>query len=98
MPSTIEDVFIMIARGEALVRRSVTPDILVRGLVERTVERLKDRAKRIGKSMQSELKAVLQDAAGRSLSEVLDEVRKFRKKLGRCFDDCTNLIREDRRR
>ena len=40
------------------------PDVLIRGLHEQTIKRLKERAKRHGRSLQSEAKMVLENAAG----------------------------------
>jgi plasmid stability protein len=74
------------------------PDILVRGLDAETLKRLKARAKRNGRSLQSEAKIVLESAAGASLAEALSAARAWRKKLGERFDDGVALVREDRRR
>jgi plasmid stability protein len=40
------------------------PGIFVRGLKAKTVKRLKDRAKRNGRSLQSEAKLLLEQSAG----------------------------------
>ncbi len=74
------------------------PDILIRGLDSQTVKRLKQRAKQHGRSLQSEARIVLENAAGMSLSEVLETAKGWRKKLGRRFEDSTESIREDRQR
>ena len=74
------------------------PDILVRGVKAEVVERLKMQAKRNGRSLQSEAKRLLENAAGRSIDEALEVGRSWRKKLGRSFDDSAGLIREDRER
>ncbi len=74
------------------------PDILVRNLAPETVKRLKARARRHGRSLQSEAKIVLEDAAGASVEEVLAAARDWRTKLGRRFDDSVDLIRQDRDR
>jgi plasmid stability protein len=73
------------------------PSIFVRGLKEETITRLKDRAKRNGRSLQSEAKLLLEQSAGsediRALFERWDE------KLGkRRFSSSVGLIREDRAR
>jgi plasmid stability protein len=73
-------------------------DILIRGLDDETVKRLKDRAKRHGRSLQGEAKTLLATAAGLSMTEVLKVVRQSRKRLGRRFEDSVELIRKDRRR
>ncbi|MCY2925905.1 MAG: hypothetical protein NT031_10785 [Planctomycetota bacterium] len=73
-------------------------DILIRGLDEKTLNRLKARAKRHGRSLQGEAKIVLENAAGVSLAEALAAARGWRKKLGRKFGDSSQVIRQDRRR
>lgn len=74
------------------------PDILVRGLNPEALKRLKARAKRHGRSLQSEARIVLENAAGASIDEVMAAARAWRKKMGRRFDDSAALIREDRDR
>jgi plasmid stability protein len=74
------------------------PDILVRGVKAEVVERLKMQAKRNGRSLQSEAKRLLENAAGRSIDEALEAGRSWRKRLGRSFEDSARLIREDRER
>ncbi len=73
-------------------------DILIRGLDERTVRRLKAQAKRNGRSLQSEVRLLLKQAAGVSVAEALHGARQWREKLGRTFDDSAALVREDRER
>jgi plasmid stability protein len=74
------------------------PDILVRGLGRQTVARLKRRAKASGRSLQQEVRAVLE----RSVSTLTaDEMRRlsqrWRQRLGgRTFSDSADLIRADR--
>lgn len=73
--------------------------ILVRGLDAKTVDRLKARAKRHGRSLQGEVKLILQDAAGYSGEEVMRIVQEWQRKFGgRRFSDSAELIREDRER
>lgn len=76
--------------------------ILVRGLDEKTVERLKTRAKKDGRSLQSEVRHIIEQSAfeakvdpktARKISEEFH--RKFR---DRKFPDTAELIREDRER
>lgn len=74
------------------------PQILVRGLERKTVQRLKQRARVGGRSLQQEVKSILEQAAttltpeeARRLSE--EWRRRF---AGRSFSDSTTLIREDR--
>lgn len=76
--------------------------ILVRELDERVVERLKKRAKEDGRSLQSEVKFILERAAleptvdMKTARKMLEEFRKRFK--GRKFSDSVELIREDRDR
>lgn len=72
------------------------PDLLIRGLSEQTIRRLRDRARRNGRSLQSEAKRVLENVAGPSLAEIVETGRQLRKQLGRTFSDSADLIREDR--
>jgi len=70
---------------------------LVRDLDEKAVERLKARAKRHGRSLQGEVKQVLERAAGYSLEEALRSAGKIRRSLrGGRFADSAKLIREVR--
>lgn len=73
-------------------------DILIRGLDERTVRRLKAQAKRNGRSLQGEVRLLLKQAAGLSVAEALQRARRCRAKLGGPFDDSAALVREDRER
>lgn len=74
-------------------------DLLVRHLQRETLDRLKARAKRHGRSLQSEAKLLLERAAAaESLHHALAELRSGREGLGRRFADSAELIREDRQR
>ena len=74
--------------------------VLVRQLDEKLVERLKKRAKEHGRSLQSEVKTILEEAVpdyeGTWLR--IDALRGRLKKSGRKFGDSAGLIREDRDR
>ncbi|KKK99011.1 hypothetical protein LCGC14_2637020 [marine sediment metagenome] len=76
--------------------------ILVRDLDPKAVERLKKRAKADGRSLQAEVKMILEQAAGAPTVEMgkarqlVDEIR--RRFHGRPFPDSTELVREDRHR
>jgi plasmid stability protein len=72
--------------------------ILVRGLDQKTIERLKERARLNGRSLQQEVKALPEFAAEtltmrgtRRLSE-----QRRRRLGGRSFSESARLIREDR--
>ena len=74
--------------------------VLVRQLNEQVVERLKKRAKEHGRSLQSEVKTILEEAVpdyeGAWLR--IEVFRSRLKKSGRKFSDSAGLIREDRDR
>lgn len=76
------------------------PDILVRGVDADTLKRLKLRAKRNGRSLQSEAKMLLEQAAADRSAEIaamFDEVRE--RFAGRKFSaSSVDMIREDRQR
>lgn len=73
--------------------------ILVRNLDDRVVERLKIRAHRDGRSLQSEVKMILEQAAKADMAGARELAEAIRKKMGdRSFDDSAKLIREDRDR
>jgi plasmid stability protein len=76
--------------------------ILVRNLDKAVVERLKKLAKKEGRSLQSEVKALLEQAVNvptvdfKSARTFVDQIRlKF---SGRKFPDTAELIRKDRDR
>ena len=72
--------------------------ILVRGLDQKTVERLKERARLNGRSLQREAKALLERAAETlTMREARRVSEGWRRRLtGRSFSDSPRLIREDR--
>lgn len=75
--------------------------VLVRDLDEKVVERLKARAQQHGRSLQVELKKILEEAA--TAASDLEAARRAAERLqrkfaGRKFSDSTELIAEDRRR
>lgn len=73
--------------------------ILVRDLDDETVRRLKDRARRHGRSLQGEAQLILTQAAGISFDDARRLVRQWHQKLGgRQVPDSTELLREDRQR
>jgi plasmid stability protein len=76
-------------------------DILIRGIDGNTIQRLKARAKRNGRSLQGEAKLILEHAADHSLTEALNVAAQWRKRLakqGKRFTDAAAAIREDRQR
>ena len=76
--------------------------ILVRNLEDRVVEHLKNRARNGGRSLQAEVKIILEQAAA-SPAYSLEEARAWTDKIrrhfkGRGFPSSVGLIREDRDR
>ncbi len=74
--------------------------VLVRDLNAAVVERLKERARHHGRSLQKEAKAILEAAAA---AMTMDEAREVadawhRRFTDRQFSDSAELIREDRER
>ena len=75
------------------------PDILVRDLDSHTIERLKLSAKQHGRSLQREVKAILEETVPMTMSEFRAVSEKWQKRLrGRKFSDSAKLLREDRER
>jgi len=75
------------------------PDILIRGLDDKALKRLKSRAKRHGRSLQSEAKQLLEQAAGAGPEDIAAMLDGWEHRLaGRKFTSSAALIREDRRR
>jgi plasmid stability protein len=73
--------------------------LLVRDLQPETVERLKNRAQRNGRSLQGEIKIILESAAKLSMAETRQVAAQLRQSLeGRIQGDSADLIREDRDR
>jgi hypothetical protein len=74
-------------------------EVLVRDLSPATIQKLKKRARRHGRSLQAELKSILEGAAPLSMEEfwiVADGIRNSLK--GRRHSDSVKLLREDRNR
>ncbi len=75
------------------------PDILVRNVKPEAVDRLKARAKQHGRSLQGEVKALLEQAAGLGGEEVSRMLDGWKQRFaGRTFSRSTDLIHEDRQR
>jgi plasmid stability protein len=73
--------------------------MLIRGLDPQTLKRLKARAKRNGRSVQSEARLAIEKTAGLGKDEVAAMIDKWRRRFaGRRFSDSAELIREDRDR
>jgi len=79
---------------------SIMPNVLVRDVETSILEKLKDRAAKSGRSLQSEVQIILKDAATKPepLSE-LETARKIRNSLkAHKQSDSAELLREDRDR
>jgi plasmid stability protein len=76
--------------------------ILVRGLDEAVVARLKEHARDNHRSLQGEVKAILEEAAGQATKAealaIVDKWQSYWKAKGKTFSDSAELIREDRDR
>ena len=72
--------------------------ILVRGLDPKTIERLKEHARLNGRSLQQEVKALLERAADiLTMREARRLSDQWSRRLGgRLFSDSAPLIRDDR--
>ena len=72
--------------------------IVVRGLGQKTIERLKERVRLNGRSLQQEVKALLERAAETlTMREARQLSERWRHRLGgRSMSDSAQLIREDR--
>ncbi len=76
-------------------------DVRVRNLDENVVLELKDRAKRNGRSLESELREILTEEARRPRIEWAERLQQFRDSLRAkygAFPDSTPIIREERDR
>lgn len=76
-------------------------DVLIRNIDEETLEKLKKIAEVNNRSLQQELKLLLERHAGPDIEEVRrmarESIRRY-KEEGRIFPDSTKDIREDRER
>jgi plasmid stability protein len=74
--------------------------VLVRDLDPAVVDRLKARAEENGRSLQKELKTVLEQAAAQATwAEARANIERVRRRFaGREFSDSTELVREERDR
>ena len=73
--------------------------VLVRNLPTDVLKKLKSRAKQHRRSLQEELKDILEQAAEHNVKDVQAKVNKVRKLFaGRVFSDSSDLIRQDRAR
>jgi len=75
------------------------PDVLIRGIDEEVLDALKDRAKSNGRSLQVELKTILDQAAQMRMIDSRSLAAKIRRSLkhGK-HSDSAALLAEDRHR
>jgi antitoxin FitA len=73
--------------------------ILIRNLDDEIVARLKERARRQGRSLEAEARVILTQAAGLGFHDARQLMRQWHRKLrDRALPDSTDLVREDRQR
>jgi plasmid stability protein len=74
------------------------PQVLIRDLTTTAVDTLKSRAKRNHRSLQGEVKAILEDEAERTraMERFRRRTARLRASFGRKFSDSTELIRKHR--
>lgn len=73
--------------------------ILVRNLRGEAIETLKDRARRNGRSLEAEVRAILESAATRDVASTRVAAARIRRRLASAPRlDSARLIRQDRER
>lgn len=73
--------------------------VLVRNLDAKHVERLKERARQNGRSLEAELRGILERAASADLAEARTLAARIRRRLaGRKHSDSAAMVAEDRQR
>ena len=77
----------------------IMPDILVRGVDSEILAKLKKRAERNGRSLQTELVEIFNSLAESEASSDADVAARIKRSLrGRSFSDSSVSLREDRAR
>jgi plasmid stability protein len=75
------------------------PQVLVRGIAPGIIRRLKARARRNRRSLEAELRDIVETAAKTDPASVVATMRKVHSMFrGRTFSDSAALIRRDRAR
>jgi plasmid stability protein len=75
------------------------PQLLIRNLDEQTIQNLKERAKNHNRSLQGEVKLILEEYASRPDESPLVIADRWQGYIaGRSFSDSAELVREDRER
>ena len=74
-------------------------ELLIRDLEPGIIKRLKQRAKQHHRSLQGELKSIVEAAVKMSMEEAIKASNAWHKRLsGHSFSDSAKLLREDRDR
>lgn len=78
--------------------RGTVPDLLIRNVPDRVMERLKQQAERNGRSVQKEALDILESGTQLTMAEWMERADRTRERLRAegFFGDSTPLIREDR--
>ncbi len=79
----------------------VMPNILIRNIEKETLDRLKAQAKNNNRSLQDELKELLEMYSGAKQDKAIEMVQEFQreyKKSGKEFPDSSEEISKDRQR
>lgn len=75
------------------------PQLLIRNLEEETMQKLKERAKKHNRSLQGEVKLILEGYANSPDESPLAIAERWQGYFaGRTFSDSAELVREDRER
>jgi len=75
------------------------PNILIRDVSQKTVDQLKTRARQHNRSLQGEVKHLVEDSVKTTGEAALLRARKIRSSFGKkTFSDSAELLREDRKR
>jgi antitoxin FitA len=73
--------------------------VLIRGIDTKVVDCLKERAREHGRSLEAELRGILEAAAATDLIDAKVLAARIRRRLsGRVHSDSAALVSEDRRR
>ncbi len=73
------------------------PNILIRNVLQRTISLLKEKAKRDNRTLQGEVKYIIEENAKMSMEDALRRARKRRASFGKkTFSDSAALLREGR--
>ena len=76
-------------------------NVLIRDVSDEAVNQFKSIAKKHNRSLQQELKAVLENTVSRSSSDIFRKAAEIRKRLRKkniLFSDSVQLLRKDRAR